>query len=122
MTAPLANLQSDWSAIRQFRDFWDVPRMLIIDWDGESVLLDCPFDEEREDFADEYKVYSMPSLSDAELDGSWADFPQRAIKLLGKIPVSKVQFDETSRSYLNRRSLDDILRRPVDRNMAMSND
>ena len=83
MTVPIP-APAGWLPIRQYRDFWDVPRMFLVDSDGRSMLFDCAFDEEREDFGDQYRVYLMPPLSNGELEGSWADLPKRAHSFVGE--------------------------------------
>jgi hypothetical protein len=105
MTAPLQATASDWLAIREYRDFWDVPRMILLDVDGHHLLLDCEFDEDLEDYRDDYRLYLMPELSPTELNGSWAAFDARALCDLGTIAVKSVAFDSTNRSYIDARVL-----------------
>ena len=87
--------------IRQYRDFWDVPRMFVVEADGRTLLFDCVFDEEVEDYADTYRVYLMPSLTERELEGSWAELATRALRSLATIPVASVRFDPTNRTFVD---------------------
>jgi hypothetical protein len=108
MTAPIVTTSSDWIAIRKYREFWDVPRMFLIDSEYGSLLFDCPFDETLEDYGNDYRVFLMPILSDADLEESWANLPSRAVRFLGSIPISKVHFDATNRSFIDRRTLSQL--------------
>src|SRR5438105_5947483 len=87
---------SDWVRVR-YLGFWDVPRNFLVRFGGEFLLFDCPFSEELDDYPDEYAVYSLPQLSDAEIDADWAGLPAKATRRLGSVPVAAVQFDPTRR-------------------------
>jgi hypothetical protein len=89
-----------WLPIRDYRDFWDVPRMFLLDYAGRSLLFDCRFDEEREDYVDAFDVYVMPTLGPEELQRPWADLPQRAFGRLGSILLTDLMFDTTRRTSL----------------------
>src|SRR5438270_8446037 len=107
MTAPI-HAPAGWMAIRQYRDFWDVPRVFLVELDGRLVLFDCAFEEETEDYSDHYRVYLMPPVSDRELDGSWAELPARAIRSLGTVPVGIIRFDATKRAFVEAPSIHTI--------------
>ena len=89
-----------WFSIR-YRDFYDVPRMFIAGIGKLVLLFDCPFNQEKDEYEDTYKVYSMPVLDDSDLAGSWEGLPARADSLLGELPVSEVEFDSTRRKAVN---------------------
>ena len=38
-----------WANI-QYRDFYDVPRIFVADYQGRLYLFDCPFDEALDDY------------------------------------------------------------------------
>jgi hypothetical protein len=97
------------TTILHYRDFWDVPRMFFVRHRDQLLLFNCPFDEQAEDFLDEYRVSTMPELTEAELGGSWVDLPQRAIQHLGAIPITRVNFDPTRRNSIETRLLDELL-------------
>lgn len=87
--------------IKQYRDFWDVPRIFLATKGDCLLLFDCRFNEEKEEYDDKYQVFIMPELTDNELSGSWYQLSERAIKHLGEIPVDGVKFDETHRKFID---------------------
>ena len=89
-----------WAMI-QYRDFYDVPRIFVTNYQGQLYLFDCPFNDELDDYPDSYRVYQLPALTEAELAGSWEHLPERAISLLGVVTVTEVQFDPTKRACVN---------------------
>jgi hypothetical protein len=92
-----------------YRDFYDVPRIFIATHDGKPYLFDCPFDDELDDYSDRYRVYQLPAISEDELQGTWERLPERAVSLLGEIPVAAVQFDTTKRNSINTALLDELI-------------
>ncbi len=96
--------------LRQYRDFWDYPRIFLVSFEGSSFLFDCKFDEKIEDYGNEYDVYSMPPLDDEALSGSWDRLIEKSIRLLGRIPIDQVRFDETRRSFIDGEVILQLLR------------
>jgi len=97
-----------WSAIR-YRDFYDLPRIFITTYEGRQYLFDCPFDDELDDYPDSYRVYRLPALSEAELQGSWEHLSHLATDFLGVVPVTKVHFDPTKRACVNTAIFSELL-------------
>lgn len=95
--------------IRQYRDFWDVPRMFVVEFRGRTLLFDCPFDDAREDYAAEYTVYDMPDLPDAVLAQPWAELPGRARRRLGALVVSDVEFGTDPRTTVTQATIERLL-------------
>jgi hypothetical protein len=93
----------------RYRDFWDLPRIFLVDYLDETYLFDCEFDEQTEDYSQEYKVYLMPLISEKDLDKSWKDLYTSSIKLISKVSIYNVEFDETKRKFVNRSVLERIL-------------
>jgi hypothetical protein len=85
----------------QYRDFYDVPRIFVARSTNETFLFDSRFDDLKDEYDTEYTVFLMPMLSDGELTGDWKSLKERAIRLLGTIPVSEVQFDSTKRKQVD---------------------
>ncbi|MEK6299962.1 MAG: hypothetical protein AABO41_04510 [Acidobacteriota bacterium] len=96
-----------WAKI-SYRDFYDVPRIFIATHDGKLYLFDCPFNDELDDYSERYRVYQLPAISEDELQGSWERLPERAVSLLGEVPVAAVQFDTTGRNSINTALLDEL--------------
>lgn len=97
-----------WAAIR-YRDFYDVPRIFLVSYDGRQLLFDCAFDEELDDYPNEYCVYLMPPLTEADLAGSWEQLPRMAKRFLGQVGINEVQFDSTKRNFINASAINQIL-------------
>lgn len=84
-----------WLPIR-YRDFHDVPRAFVFEHDGTAYLFDCPFDDAADEYPPHYGIYRLdPGVVPPE-DGSWADLASRG-RLIGRIGVAEVRFDETRR-------------------------
>lgn len=94
-----------------YRDFWDVPRIFLASGEQSLLLFDCEFDKDVEDFGDEYKVFLMPELSEAELSGSWHGLSGKALRFLGEIPITEVGFDQTRRKFIQGEAITELLRR-----------
>jgi hypothetical protein len=93
----------------KYRGFWDVPRIFLAYYEGQTFLFDCAFDEELDDYPETYKVFLMPNLRDDELPTDWTTLPQRALRYLGDLPVSQVSFDPTRRQTIDSQPLDALL-------------
>lgn len=83
----------------EYREFFDVPRSIVLSLDDHLVLLESAFSDEESDYSPDYELYLLPS--DTDLSGSWRRLSAAAIRRLGAIPVSHVQFDATRRRRLN---------------------
>lgn len=82
----------------QYRDFNDVPRMVLFNWKGERYLLDCPFDDAKDDYPDCYGVYLLDRNTAAPAD--WTGFSLDG-KVLGQVRVTDIVFDETRREFID---------------------
>ena len=100
----------EWADIR-YRDFYDLPRIFITNYQGQLYLFDCPFDDELDDYPDSYHVYQLPALTEADLEGSWEHLPELTTSFLGVIPVTEIQFDPTKRERVNTAILNRLLAR-----------
>ena len=111
MTPSNNGSNSKWLRIRQYREFWDVPRMFITELNGRTYLFNCRFDEKLEDFETGYSVFEMPDLSDADLSGSWMPLLARAKCKLGEIQIVDIEFDPTCRNEIAWESLQSVFAR-----------
>jgi hypothetical protein len=87
----------------EYREFFDVPRSIVLSVEDRLVLLESPFSDESSEYSDDYELYLLPR--DVDLSGSWTDLSAAAVRRLGAIPVCHVQFDPTRRRRLNIASL-----------------
>jgi hypothetical protein len=94
----------------QYRDFYDVPRVFIVRFNGKTYLFDCPFDESEDEYSTHYSVYVMPPLDTADLANDWRRLPTMAVQLMGKVLVSDVKFDESKRSGISTDFIGTLLR------------
>ena len=95
----------DWHPF-QYRDMWDVPRIIACAVSPEYLLvLDCPFDDVIEDYPSFYAAYLLAPLTDEELHARWQVLPELAIWRLPDVPFKEVEFDPTRRKLLRIRSL-----------------
>jgi hypothetical protein len=94
-----------WTPIK-YRDFYDIPRIFLAEILGRVFLFDCPFNEEKDEYEETFKVYLMPTLGEKDLAGSWKNLPRRATRLLGEVGAAEVEFDTTSRQQVNLEILD----------------
>lgn len=99
-----------WATIR-YREFYDITRIFVTAINGKQYLFDCPFDDELDDYPGSYRVYELPAIPEDDLQDSWERLPERAIALLGIVPVAKVQFDDTKRKRINTAALEELLAR-----------
>ena len=95
----------------EYRDFWDVPRLIVCTVDGVEILLDSEFDESLGEYADEYKVYALPPELEQGKLNSWADLPSPEASYLGSVPVSEIEFDPSKRREIEVGPLLEFLRR-----------
>jgi hypothetical protein len=95
----------------KYLGFHDVPRNFIVRYHGQTLLFDCPFDEDLDDYPDQYKVFVLPTLKDEELPKDWTILPELAIAYLGETPIERVLFDQTKRQSIDSAILDELIAR-----------
>jgi hypothetical protein len=83
-----------WS-FQAYREFWDVPRMVVATNESGTYLFHSRFDETLDEYIDHYEVHQLPPLSANELQGSWADLPSRSLKRLDDVPLRQLPFEIT---------------------------
>jgi hypothetical protein len=92
-----------------YREFYDVPRMLIVTHRGLKLLLDCKFDETLDEYPAAYQVYVLPQETDERAVGSWEALPEKATKHLGEIPVEQIIFDSSKKAEIDTDAIDRLL-------------
>ncbi|HEY3212369.1 MAG TPA: hypothetical protein VGL16_04080 [Actinomycetota bacterium] len=80
---------------------------MLVQYEGETYLLDCPFNEQADEYPDEYPddfaVYRLTrEVSEAARrpTSSWVNLREEGT-LLGRVPVKLVRFDESRRRFLD---------------------
>lgn len=85
--------------IIQYREFYDIPRNFFVRYKSKLFLFTCIFNDEIDDYPDTYELYLMPEMTDLEIYlESWIGIESKAVKKLGKIPVTSVQFGESKQN------------------------
>lgn len=97
-----------WANI-QYRGFYDVPRLFLVNYQNQTVFFSCPFDEKQDEYPETYKVFLLPSLSAEELQGDWEQLASRASQFLGEVPVKDVRFDASKRREIDTAVMDALL-------------
>lgn len=94
-----------------YREFYDVPRLIVFKAAGRVYLLDSPFDNERDDYSDLYAVYEIQApILDLKLAiARWNTLPKR---LLGYHPVSNALFDASKRKLIDEGLLPRLVPKP----------
>jgi hypothetical protein len=92
-----------------YRDFYDVPRMIVVTHRGLKLLLDCKFEESLDDYSTAYRVSILPQELDELSLHSWGELPRMATKYLGDIPIAQVVFDPSKRAEIDTAVLDSLL-------------
>ena len=89
----------------RYRDFYDVPRLIVIRYQGRTYLLDCPFEETTSEYGDTYEVFLLNDVSTEALQGSWDNLRTLAQKRIGAVRVAAVRFDRTRRREVDADSV-----------------
>ncbi|MCI1111697.1 MULTISPECIES: hypothetical protein [Stenotrophomonas] len=84
--------------ILAYRGFHDLPRMMLVtDSASKRWVLDCPFEDERDDYAPVYRIHAV----DTDITGPSEVWERHTLGLLpdiGALSVNSLQFDETRRA------------------------
>ena len=104
-----------------YRDFYDIPRAIVLRYLGALLFLDDSFDDELDDYHNEFRVYLLPDsiepslMTSSEADRaagrvapSWKELTGLG-RLLGTMPRSSLVFDQTLRRELDGTQLDSFL-------------
>ncbi|WP_329850679.1 hypothetical protein [Stenotrophomonas pavanii] len=85
--------------ILAYRGFHDLPRMMLAaDSASKHWVLDCPFEDERDDYAPVYRIYAV----DADIavpSEVWERHTRGLLPDIGVLSVNSMQFDETRRAF-----------------------
>jgi hypothetical protein len=90
----------DWLPI-QYRDFYDVPRLIAVERTGEIYLFDCPFDDETDEYSDWFVIYRLPPENRGLLDeASWRSLTSLG-EPVGRLAVKDIELDPSRRRAIN---------------------
>jgi len=89
-------VMTEWLPIR-YREFYDFPRMVVVEYQGDLFLLDSQFDHSTDDYSDDFVVYRLPDSAVSTVESSsWEGLASTGAPL-GRIPTTRVTFDPTKR-------------------------
>ncbi|MBA2718649.1 MAG: hypothetical protein H0U52_05285 [Chloroflexi bacterium] len=94
--------------IVEYRDFYDVPRLVLIEVDQRLVLLDNPFDDGLDDYSPDYDVYELERDPRYPATRDWRSLSSEG-RHLGTVPVGSITFDPTRRQSLRSAALTSLL-------------
>lgn len=96
-----------WLPIR-YRDFHDIPRAFVVEAGGETLLFDCAFNADLDEYPTDYRVFRLEERVIPELHSiSWTDLQSQGIEM-GRVPTAAVVFDQTKRSAIHASILDHL--------------
>jgi len=85
----------------RYREFYDIPRVFIVDWNGAIYLFESPFDNDRDEYQPNYSAYRLgEDLRERFDDVSWTDLAILG-EPLGSVDTGLVEFDPTRRELVN---------------------
>lgn len=92
------DLPSGHYRILAYRDFHDLPRwMHVADGASKQWVLDCPFDDARDEYSQVYRIYAVEVDVEGAVD-VWERHALGVLPEIGSLPVSALQFDATRRA------------------------
>lgn len=97
-TRPAAESPALWLPSR-YRGFHDVPRAFVVEHEGAAYLFDCPFDAAADEYPPSYSVYRLDPGAPVDAD-DWTGLASHG-RLIGRIAVTEVRFDEMRRKAVD---------------------
>ena len=92
-----------------YREFYDVPRFLVVTHHGQQFLFESAFDHDLDEYPDTYQVFLLRDIAEDDLKGSWVYLSEKAQARLGIVPIKDVVFDETWRRAIETDVLERLL-------------
>ena len=83
-----------------YRDFYDVPRLVVFQHEGRCILLESAYDAALDDYSSDYAEFQLNVRELLDLPESWVGIREGATRL-GRIPISKVLFDSSRRRLVD---------------------
>jgi hypothetical protein len=94
--------------ILEYREFHDVPRLILVTAAHRFLLLDSPFDSQLDDFSPDYVVYELAADPRLGVGADWRSLPETGT-LLGRVQVASVTFDATRRRTVGSEDLERLI-------------
>ena len=92
---------ANWQGI-SYTGYRDLPRIVYTTDGQRAFVLDCPFDDERDDYCVDYTVHEAPVLplwNSRRVD--WPLPEAASLPLLGRVVLTRDHFDDTRRAALD---------------------
>lgn len=82
--------------------FWDVPRHIMLCYQGKWFLLQSTFDESMDDYTADYSIYIVPVPAEGSIPVLSPEFLNNTpMECVGQFPIGQVTFDSTRRKLLD---------------------
>jgi hypothetical protein len=102
------HLKVAWLPILEYRDFHDVPRLILVSVNERFLLLDCPFDQALDEYPPDYDVYELDADPRRSAGTDWRGLVGTG-RILGRVPVGSIAFDPTRREAIDSDGLVPVL-------------
>lgn len=90
-------------------DFHDVPRLFVVEHQGDYIALDCSFDDATGDYPDLYRVVRVLYLPPEPAGPAGLLHAVAGGRTLGTVPVADVAFAPDGRSWIDSGVLDSLM-------------
>jgi hypothetical protein len=94
-----------------YSGFYDRPLAFVVSYAGIQYLFWRVFDDLLDDYPNAYKVFVLPELTADEIMRSWQKLPELALRYLGEVRVSQIEFDPSYRKGIDTRVLETLRHR-----------
>ena len=93
----------------RYREFHDLPRAIVVEFERGVYFLDCKFDADIDDYSQFFDVFKLTGVEMGELDGlDWSSLSERG-EQIGKVAVAKVVFDKSKRKHIDSSELKKVI-------------
>ena len=95
----------------RYGSFYDVPRGIVLRYKGRYFYLSSAFDEIKDEYPDDYSVYSFPETMESVASSeSWGFVRELgSLQRLGSLKISDCTFDKSKRKEFDASVLDRFL-------------
>jgi hypothetical protein len=90
-----------WLPIK-YRDFYDIPRMFVVENCGKVFLFDCAFDVQVDDYPTKYVIYQLraDSIESVNVNDDWRALPEQGTRV-STVDLEELKFDPTKRQFVD---------------------